>query len=170
METHEDSNTEREIFERALEISSPEERLEFLKVACGGEGALLNRQQALLLAEERTRDALLGAPSKPKSADQSEGAGRKSGAHPLLKGFSDVRVARMMEWDQEAQRRLSVMADALERLSGVDLPAAQLLKLRCLWGLSNGQAAEIIGIPEQSADPRWAYARAWFYEELGRGQ
>jgi WD40 repeat protein/serine/threonine protein kinase len=58
------SNREKEIFEKALDITPTEERLRFLTSACGKDAALLARVQALLRAEECGESFL---PEQPKS-------------------------------------------------------------------------------------------------------
>ena len=56
--------------------------------------------------------------------------------------------------------------EALEKLKGHDAVAAELIKLRFFGGLSHREAAEILSLSEGSAKRKWAYARAWLYEEL----
>ena len=62
----------------------------------------------------------------------------------------------------------SVLAvdEALEKLAQRDPVGAQLIKLRFFAGLSNVEAASLLGLPERTATRTWAYARAWLYEEL----
>jgi RNA polymerase sigma factor (TIGR02999 family) len=55
---------------------------------------------------------------------------------------------------------------ALERLKAVDSQAVQLVHLRYFVGLSNAQAAEILGISSRTADRVWAFARAWLHQEI----
>ena len=43
---------------------------------------------------------------------------------------------------------------------------AKLVNLRFFVGLSNLEAARLLGIPERTAKRTWAYARAWLHEEL----
>jgi RNA polymerase sigma factor (TIGR02999 family) len=56
--------------------------------------------------------------------------------------------------------------DALDRLMARDRPAAELIRLRFFGGLSNVEAARMLGLAERTAKRTWAYARAWLYEEL----
>ena len=41
------------------------------------------------------------------------------------------------------------------------------MKLRYFAGFSNAEAASLLGISPRKADQIWAYARAWFCEEVG---
>src|ERR1041384_6302606 len=61
---------------------------------------------------------------------------------------------------------LLAVNEALDKLAAHDASGAQLIKLRFFAGLSNVEAAKLLGIPERTAKRTWAYARAWLYEEL----
>jgi RNA polymerase sigma factor (TIGR02999 family) len=56
--------------------------------------------------------------------------------------------------------------DALKKLAAEDKSKAELVKLRFYAGLSIPEAAEALGWSETTAKRRWAYARAWLYDEL----
>jgi DNA-directed RNA polymerase specialized sigma24 family protein len=55
----------------------------------------------------------------------------------------------------------------MERLAKADPRAAELVKLRYFAGLSNAEAATLLGISARKGNQVWAYARAWLREELG---
>jgi RNA polymerase sigma factor (TIGR02999 family) len=57
--------------------------------------------------------------------------------------------------------------DALERLEQKDRRKAELVKLRFFAGLTNEQAAGVLGISTSTADNDWAYARCWLRLEMG---
>ena len=63
---------------------------------------------------------------------------------------------------------LDVLAlnEALIKLEQKDPRKAELVKLRFFSGLSNQQAAEILGIAASTADLDWAYARCWLRVEM----
>ena len=42
----------------------------------------------------------------------------------------------------------------------------RLVTLRFFSGLSQGEAARILGLPRRTADRHWAYAKAWLFERL----
>jgi RNA polymerase sigma factor (sigma-70 family) len=56
--------------------------------------------------------------------------------------------------------------EALEKLEGADPRTAQLVKLRFFAGLTNQQAAEVLGISTSTAYDDWAYARCWLRLEI----
>lgn len=56
--------------------------------------------------------------------------------------------------------------DALDRLAELDAPAAELVNLRFFTGLTQQQAADLLGLSRSSADRMWLFARAWLLEEI----
>lgn len=59
--------------------------------------------------------------------------------------------------------------EALEKLAAEDRGKAELVKLRYFAGLSIPDAAQALGLSETTAKRKWAYIRAWLYDELARG-
>jgi RNA polymerase sigma factor (TIGR02999 family) len=59
--------------------------------------------------------------------------------------------------------------EALQKLEQKDPRKAELVKLRFFAGLSNQQAAEVVGIAPSTADLDWAYARSWLHVEMSGG-
>jgi RNA polymerase sigma factor (TIGR02999 family) len=58
---------------------------------------------------------------------------------------------------------------ALERLQTLDERQARIVELRFFGGLTNEEAAEVLGLkPRQVAD-EWTLARAWLKRELSKG-
>ncbi len=64
---------------------------------------------------------------------------------------------------------LLALDEALEKLAGEDLQAAQVVKLRLFAGLSMDRAAEAIGVSRATAYRQWTYARAWLRSEIRGG-
>ena len=58
--------------------------------------------------------------------------------------------------------------EALDRLTKHDEVGAQLVKLRFFTGLTNVEAASLLGLSERTAKRTWAYARAWLHREMKR--
>ena len=61
---------------------------------------------------------------------------------------------------------LIALNEALDQLAAAEPKTAELVKLRYFAGLTNKQAAELLGISPSSADSLWAYARAWLHERI----
>jgi RNA polymerase sigma factor (TIGR02999 family) len=64
---------------------------------------------------------------------------------------------------------LLALHEALEKLETQDRRKAELVKLRFFAGLTNEQAARVLGISSSTADNDWAYARSWLALEI-RGE
>jgi RNA polymerase sigma factor (TIGR02999 family) len=67
-----------------------------------------------------------------------------------------------------AQEDVLVLHEALEKLEARDPRKAQLVKLRFFAGLTNQEAAEVLGISTSTADNDWAFARSWLRVEMSR--
>ena len=89
------------------------------------------------------------------------------------------RLKRGGEWERVDLENLDVAVttnddtllavhEALEKLAVVDPLGAKLIELRFFAGLSNVDAAKVLGLAERTAKRTWAYARAWLHEELTR--
>ena len=64
---------------------------------------------------------------------------------------------------------LLALDEAMSRLAAEDPIRARLVELRFFAGLSNEEAAKIMGISAVTAKRYWRYARAWLHREVGRG-
>jgi RNA polymerase sigma factor (TIGR02999 family) len=58
--------------------------------------------------------------------------------------------------------------ESLELLRASYPDCAELVKLRFFAGLSQGEAANVLGIPRRTADRHWAFARAWLHKRLSQ--
>ncbi|MFN0056258.1 MAG: ECF-type sigma factor [Planctomycetales bacterium] len=58
---------------------------------------------------------------------------------------------------------------ALSRLAAVHPRKAELVKLRYFAGLTQSEAAGVLGVSTPTADRDWRYARAWLARELRNG-
>lgn len=61
---------------------------------------------------------------------------------------------------------LLAVDDALEKLTSEDADLAKLVKLRFFAGFTNKQVAEVLGVSEPTVERRWAFARAWLFNQL----
>ncbi len=60
--------------------------------------------------------------------------------------------------------------EALTKLAEEDSVKADLVKLRYFAGLTVEEAAGTLGVSRATADRYWAYARAWLYHEIMKGE
>ncbi|MHC4407609.1 MAG: ECF-type sigma factor [Planctomycetota bacterium] len=65
---------------------------------------------------------------------------------------------------------LLALDEALQRLEAEDPAKAELVKLRFFAGLEITEAAQVLGISRATADRHWAYARAWLFVEVKKGE
>ena len=61
---------------------------------------------------------------------------------------------------------LLALDEALTQLAALDARKAQLVELRFFAGLTNDQAATVLGISPTTADRDWAFARAWLRDAV----
>jgi RNA polymerase sigma factor (TIGR02999 family) len=64
--------------------------------------------------------------------------------------------------------QILLLDEALTRLAEVRPQAAQLVKLRFFSGLTEQDAAPILGLSPRSARRLWAFARAWLRRDMER--
>jgi len=87
------------------------------------------------------------------------------------------RLKRGGEWERVGLETLDLAVatnddtllavhEALEKLAAIDPAGAKLIELRFFAGLSNVDAAKVLGLAERTAKRTWTYARAWLHEEL----
>jgi len=75
--------------------------------------------------------------------------------------IQDVEIAAAARDDE-----LLAVHEALDKLAAEDNGLAELVKLRFFVGLTNKEAAEVLGVSEPTVERRWAFARAWLYREI----
>jgi RNA polymerase sigma factor (TIGR02999 family) len=85
-------------------------------------------------------------------------------------GWRRVDLDRLACVEGACDEDLIVLDDALGRLAAENRSCAELVKLRFFAGLTLKEAAAALGLARRTADRYWAYARAWLYEALSKGQ
>jgi RNA polymerase sigma factor (TIGR02999 family) len=63
--------------------------------------------------------------------------------------------------------QLLALDEALAKLAAEDAEKARLVQLRFFLGMSNEEAADVLGVSAATAKRRWRFARAWLHRELG---
>ena len=64
--------------------------------------------------------------------------------------------------------QLLAVNDALDKLAAEHKEEAELVKLRYFVGMTNEEAAEVLGISVRTAKYYWTHARAWLFREIAR--
>ena len=63
--------------------------------------------------------------------------------------------------------QLLAVNEALDKLAAQHKVEAELVKLRYFVGMTNEEAADVLGISPRTAKYYWTHARAWLYREIG---
>jgi RNA polymerase sigma factor (TIGR02999 family) len=79
----------------------------------------------------------------------------------------DIELANLVS--PMPDEELLALDEAMTRLAAEDPLRARLVQLRFYAGLSNEEAAKVLGISSATAKRYWRYARAWLHRELGKG-
>lgn len=66
-------------------------------------------------------------------------------------------------------RGLIALDDALNELAKIDPREARVVELRFFGGLSEKEAAEVVGVSDRTVRQDWNHAKAWLMDELKRG-
>ena len=88
---------------------------------------------------------------------------RHGGGHQRV-NLDALELAASMDDEQ-----LLALNEALDQFAAHDARKAELVKLRFFAGLTNEQAARVLGVSEPTAKRDWAYARAWLYRQVNSG-
>lgn len=83
-------------------------------------------------------------------------------------GLQKISIDELDLAENTNEDLLLLVNESLDRLARQDPAGAELIKLRFFAGLSNVEAAEVLGLSERTAKRTWAYARAWLYETIRR--
>jgi len=62
--------------------------------------------------------------------------------------------------------QLLALHEALDKLALEHPVRAELVKLRYFAGMTNEEAAQILGISLSTAKNYWTFARAWLFQEI----
>ena len=86
---------------------------------------------------------------------------RRHGGQAVRVNLEALELAASLSDDQ-----LLALSEALEQFAAHDARKAELVKLRFFVGLTNAQAARVLGVSEPTVKRDWAYARAWLFREM----
>jgi RNA polymerase sigma factor (TIGR02999 family) len=67
----------------------------------------------------------------------------------------------------DADDQLLAVDEALEKLAHEHPAQAQVVKLRYFGGMTNEEAAQLMGLSVSTIKNYWAFARAWLFNEIG---
>jgi len=126
----------------------------YLRLVEGGATSFEGRKHFFFAAARAMRDIVVER-SRHK-ASLKRGGGRPHTAHEPPAIELNVDPVRVLEIDE-----------ALARFEALDPEAAQVVTLRFFTGMTNEQAADVIGVSVSTIERRWRVARAWLGREIG---
>jgi len=112
-----------------------------------------------------SRGHFFGAAAEAMRRILVENARRKAGPE-AGSGMRRLEISNVDPESREPPLDLLALHEALDRLAERDARKAELVKLRYFAGLTNEQAAELLGITARTAYTDWSYARAWLQVEM----
>lgn len=112
-----------------------------------------SRAHFFAAAAEAMRRILVDAAHRKKTL--------KRGGDRRRVDLSDVQPAIVPPQDD-----LLALSEALDRLCEIEPQTGELVKLRYFAGLTNKQAAKLLGVSPRKADSLWAYAKVWLHERI----
>jgi len=115
-----------------------------------------NRAHFFAVAAQQLRRTLIDH-ARARLADKREG-GRMRLSLTEASGLAAPREEDLIELDE-----------ALSRLEELDPRAARVVELRYFGGLTEKEAAEVIGIGAATLKRDWRFARAWLTSQLAAG-
>jgi RNA polymerase sigma factor (TIGR02999 family) len=61
---------------------------------------------------------------------------------------------------------LLAVNEALDKFAGINRVQAEVVKLRYFVGMTNVEAAQVLGLSERTVKNYWMHARAWLFREI----
>ena len=83
------------------------------------------------------------------------------GGNLVRREFDEFEIEAPVKSDE-----ILAIDESLDKLTSNNDTAARLVKLRYFAGLTNQEAADVLGISPRKANQIWAYARAWLLAEM----
>jgi len=91
---------------------------------------------------------------------------RRKGAQKRGAGADHTQLVESRIVAPSPPEGLLAIDEALEKLVVVDPSSAELVNLRYFVGLTQSEAAEVLGMSRRDADRVWAFARTWLRTEM----
>src|SRR6185436_15940549 len=118
-----------------------------------GDHAFADRRHFFRVAAEAMRQILIDRARRKQRV--------RHGGDRMRVPLSDFEPAA-----ESPAEQLLAIDEALERFSTLEPAKAELVKLRYFAGLTEEEAAAVLGISRATASRYWNYARAWLISDL----
>jgi RNA polymerase sigma factor (TIGR02999 family) len=78
----------------------------------------------------------------------------------------DITLDEVPDISAEKSKRLLALEEALLQLAELDCRQSQIVELRFFGGLTEEEAAVVLGVSTRTVKRDWRLAKAWLYQEL----
>ena len=87
---------------------------------------------------------------------------------PVNSSSGPICFARSSTRSQVSGPAIDILAldEALQKLERQDKRKAELVRLRFFVGLSEEEAAEVLGVSTRTVSREWRFVKAWLYERM----
>ena len=119
----------------------------FVRLQSHDRDDLLPERQFLAIVASEMKRTLIDAARRKQSA-------KRGGGRSKLELDDEVAGEELVE-------SISDLNDAVEQFEKIAPDSAELVRLRYFLGLSETEAADMLGISRATASRKWAFARAW---------
>jgi RNA polymerase sigma factor (TIGR02999 family) len=126
----------------------------YLKLSAGQSADWKDRAHFIAVAARQLRLILVDHARRNK-------ADRRGG------GQLKVQLDQVGEWTGPRDEELLALDAALRRLEEMDARSAKVVELRFFGGLTEEEAAEVLGVSVVTLKRDWSFARAWLLAQLG---
>lgn len=126
----------------------------WLRMAGDGTPKFENRAHFFAAAAEAMRRILIDKARRKRAV--------RHGGEQQRVDFEEAEIA-IPEQDDD---QLLAVSEALDKLAAKNRVEAEVVKLRYFVGMTNDQAAQVLGISRRTATYYWTHARAWLYHEI----
>jgi RNA polymerase sigma-70 factor, ECF subfamily len=116
-----------------------------------------NRAHFLGIAAQTMRRILLDHAKRRAAA-------KRGGGRPLT-----LRVGELAVVGEDRDLNVIALDKALSELEKVDPLRSRIVEMRFFGGLSNEEAAEVLGVSAPTVQRQWAGARAWLFQSMKGG-
>ncbi len=125
----------------------------WLRLVGDGDRTWQNRAHFFAAASEAMRRILIENARRKSTLKRGGGFSRLN--------IDDLDLAAVTQDD-----KILLINDALERLQAEDPEKARIVVLKYFGGLMNREVAESLGVTERTVERRWAFAKAWLFENI----
>ncbi|HEX4936236.1 MAG TPA: ECF-type sigma factor [Gemmatimonadaceae bacterium] len=135
----------------------------YLKLSGQRQDAYANRAQFFALAAQAMRRILVDYARRHRALKRGRGEAGVSLSHLDDAGALDVPALEQAEARADL---ILALDDALDELRAIEERLAQVVEYRFFAGLTEQEAAELLGVTARTVARDWVRARGWLYQRL----